>query len=652
VWQIARKEGNTYALSPKSHPTHVLAAKAGGTKNGTLMVLEPDAGKPWQRWTLKANDTGSITLLAVHDPSKGLDDFGGHDTPGSRIDLWVYRPGDDHLEWVLKPLTGATVPPDIAKRPDPLVVMSTIKDFTFNDSKIFPGMQRNGSVFIPAQYDPTVPACVYVRQDGYNRGERKILEQLIADGDMPVTIGIFCRPGQLPAPMPGTLGRRNRCFEYDAVNDNYVRFLTEELLPYIAKEFDLNLSTSGNDRCIAGGSSGGIAAFVAAWNRPEAFSRVYANSGSFVAFRGGHEFPTLIRKTEPKPIRSYLTTGMRDMVNCAGDWYLLDQMMDKAMGFSGYDYVFHALDGGHVAGWMEHFPEAMRYIWKDWPAPVVAGAGAPRVRDVLLPGEDWTLAGEGFEDARGPASNAKGEVFFVDRGVNKIYKIGLDGKTTLFAKDGGQASALTVGPKGGVFTVSEETGKVLAYDESGGYREVAANVPGRHLLARPDGSLYVSGDKLWHIKAGKAEVVDTGLKRATGLAYRPDQWLLSVADGDSKWVYSYQIAEDGKLTNKERFFWLHVADWDDEAGAESLCYAKEGQLFVATRSGIQVCADDGPSQVILPMPDRSRVLGVCLGGPEGNTLFAFCGNKIWKRKIKLHGIGAYSPWEKVRNTPL
>ena len=136
---------------------------------------------------------------------------------------------------------------------------------------------------------------------------------------MPFTVGVFVRPGELPAPVPGTLGRRNRCFEYDAVNDNYVRFLVEELLPFVAKEFGLNLSTNGNDRCIAGGGSGGISAFNAAWQRPVAFSRVYANSGSFVAFRGGHEFPTLVCKTEPKPIRAYLTTGTHDMENCAGN---------------------------------------------------------------------------------------------------------------------------------------------------------------------------------------------------------------------------------------------------------------------------------------------------------------------------------------------
>ena len=217
---------------------------------------------------------------------------------------------------------------------------------------------------------------------------------------MPVTIGVFVRPGDLPATVKNTLGRRNRCFEYDGMGDNNARFFVEEILPFVAKKFDLKLSTSGNDRCIAGGSSGGITAFNAAWERPDAFSRVYANSGSFVAFRGGHEFPTLVRKFEAKPIRAYLTTGTNDMENCAGDWFLLDQEMDKALRFSGYDYVFRIIKGGHGAGYYDYFHEAMRFIWKDWPRPVQAGPSAPRVRDIILPEEKWQLVAQGCDDAR------------------------------------------------------------------------------------------------------------------------------------------------------------------------------------------------------------------------------------------------------------
>lgn len=459
--------------------------------------------------------------------------------------------------------------------------------------------------------------------------------------------------------MNGTLGRRNRDFEYDGVSSNNVRFLVDELLPFIAKEYQLNLSTDGNDRCISGGSSGGIAAFTAAWNRPDAFSRVYAASGSWVAFRGGHEFPMMVRKFEAKPIRSFLTTATRDMENVAGDWFLLDLEMDKALKFSGYDYQFRVIDGPHVAGYGEHWQEAMAFL-RGWPERVKAGTSSPRARDILVPGEDWQMLAEGFQSTRGPACNAEGEVFFADTSNNRIHRIGLDERVTEFVSDAGLAHCVTVGPDGSLFSISEKSGKLMQYDSQGNGTVVMDNIVGHSILARPDGSLYVTtnGEKshgpgtVWLIKEGKKSQVDADIKFATGMAYRPDQWLLSVAEGHSKWVYSYQINDDGTLKNKERFFHLHVADWDDDAGAESLCYSMEGRQFIATRSGIQISADDGPTQVIIPVPDGNRVTGVCLGGRDRDTMFAFCGNRIWKRKIRHHGMGAYTPWTKVGGTPL
>ena len=675
-WTLIPKGNNLYLIRPSYSSTLVLAVAGGKTENGAAIVLETESGKPWQLWSIKKNPNGSFSLVPKHAPEKGLDDFGGRKNAGAVQDLWEYNPGDEHLQWVLKPLAGAKVATfDMPNQnvgnfasPENPIPKGTTKEFSYTDSVIFPGTRRGGTVFIPAQYNAATPACVYVRQDGYNPKEKAMLEALIAAKEMPVTVGIFISPGDLPAPMKGTLGRRNRCLEYDGVGDNYVRFLTNELLPYVAITFDLKLSVSGNDRCIAGGSSGGIAAFNAAWERPDAFSRVYANSGSFVAFRGGHEFPTLIRKNEARPIRAYLTTGTHDMENCAGDWYLLDQEMDKALKFSGYDYFFRAMEGGHVAGWNENFPDAMRFIWKGWPEPVQAGKSAPRVRDVIGSGTGanagnegkWELAGEGYRDARGPCCNSKGEVFFVDTLNNKISRIGLDGKIEVFLSDAGQANSLTIGPKDELYTVSGSTGKIMCYDQAGKESVYAEGIRGQYILARPDGGLYVTSaeenpgetSKIWFLKDGKKTPLDSGIKLATGLAYRPDQWLLSVADGRSKWIYSYQIRPDGTLGNKERYFWLHVPDWEDDAGAESVCYAKEGQMFVATRMGIQVCADDGPTQAILPMPDRSRVFGVCLGGPQLNTLFAFCGNKVWKRVVKLHAMGAFSAWTKVNGSPL
>ena len=671
-WAILAKGNGYYSIKPSYDSVLVLAAAKGGVENGTDIVLETESGKPWQEWNVKKNDDGTYTLVPRHAPEKGLDHLGGKAVAGARIDLWTNNPGDRHLEWIIKPLAGTIgttasgtgeSPPSSYEPPvikPETILKGRIENFTFSKSAIFPGTVRQATVFIPAQYDGSKPACVYIKTDGFNPIEQTLLETMIAAKEIPVVIGVFVRPGELPPTVKNTLGRRNRCLEYDGVGESNVRFLVDELLPFVAKEYGLKLSNSGNDRCIAGGSSGGIAAFNAAWERPDAFSRVYANSGSFVAFRGGHEFPTLVRKFEAKPIRAFLTTGMRDMENCAGDWFLLDQEMDKALKFSGYDYSFRIINGGHVAGYYDYFREAMSYLWKGWPEPVKAGSSAPRVRDVILGDEPWRLVAKDRRDVRGPATNASGEVYFVEAGLDKIERIDLNGEIHEYLSKSDQADGLTFGADGRLYSVSSETGKILAYDASGKAIMIAEGIRGRHLLAIPGGGLYATdnGDKpgdsgsVWFVKDGKKTRVDTGLKYATGLAYRPDGWLLSAADGRSKWVYSYQINGDGTLMNKERFFWLHVPDWEDDAGAESVCYAGEGQMLVATRWGIQICADDGPTQAILPTPDRARVVGVCLGGRDRDTLFAFCGDKIWKRKVRIHGFGAFSARASVRGTPL
>ena len=677
-WIITPRGDNLYSIKLVSGSDLVLSAAKGAMAHGTAIVLEKDKGESWQLWELKKHESGFYSLIPKHAPQLGLDHFGGKQRPGAKIDLWTYKADDQHLQWIIKPLAGTVTPnanntleaestyviPEIKPADVPV---GEIKSFSFSSSMIYPGTVRDVTVFIPAQYDRSKPACVYVKTDGYNPHEKGILETLIATKEIPVTIGVFVRPGDLPATVKNTMGRRNRCFEYDGVGDHHVRFLVDELLPFIAEKFDLKMSTSGNDRCIAGGSSGGIAAFNAAWERPDAFSRVYANSGSFVAFRGGHEFPTLVRKFEAKPIRAFLTTGMRDMENCAGDWFLLDQEMDKSLRFSGYDYKFRTINGGHVAGYYENFSEAMSYIWKDWPEQVKAGPSAPRAQEVLVPGENWEMVSQVRKmEFGGATSNPKGEVLFVDPSDNKIRLIDVNGKVNEFLSDAGHASGLTVGSDGRLYTVSTRTGKVMSYLlRSDGSLDVEGRLdieglPSQYALATPGGGLYVTsnttnGQKsgtVWFVKDGKKMQVGTGLKFANGLAYRPDQWLLSVADGHSKWVHSFQINSDGSLTNQERFFWLHVPDWEDDAGAQSICYAKEGQMLVATRWGVQICADDGPTQVIIPLPDRSRIFGLCFGGKDFDTLFAFSDDKIWKRKLKLHGIGAFSPWMPARGSKL
>ena len=178
-WYITQGEGDFYAIRPASSQGLVLAAAKGGSKNGTAVVLERDRGEAWQRWTIKKNENGTYSLLPKHAPEKGLDNNGGKKTPGAKQGLWSYSPKDGHLQWMIRPLAGSAVaaetaaitytPPDLKPEEIP---QGVTKNCSFSQSAIFPGTERDVTVFIPAQYDGTKPACVYVKTDGYNPREK------------------------------------------------------------------------------------------------------------------------------------------------------------------------------------------------------------------------------------------------------------------------------------------------------------------------------------------------------------------------------------------------------------------------------------------------------------------------------------------------
>ena len=210
-------------------------------------------------------------------------------------------------------------------------------------STIFPGTVRDYWVYVPAQYDAKKPACVMVFQDG---GSYVNVKGSSACRSCSTTSSTRrkCRSrsasSSIRAKVPASgneKGRDNRSFEYDTLSDQYVRFLEKEILPEVAKKYNLRKDAAG--RAICGISSGGICAFTAAWERPDLFSKVLSHVGSFTNIRGGDVYPGLIRKTkETKPIRVFLQDGSGDLDNDYGNWPLANQQMAAALKFAGYDY--------------------------------------------------------------------------------------------------------------------------------------------------------------------------------------------------------------------------------------------------------------------------------------------------------------------------
>jgi gluconolactonase len=130
------------------------------------------------------------------------------------------------------------------------------------------------------------------------------------------------------------------------------------------------------------------------------------------------------------------------------------------------------------------------------------------------------------------------------------------------------------------------------------------------------------------------------VRYANGVTLSPDQSLLYVADYRSHWIYSYSVQPDGTLANKQRFYWLHAPDTADDAGPDGIRCDRDGLLYVATRLGIQICDQTGKVQCIIPTPNR-RLSNLVFGGEKFDTLFATCGDKVFKRKLQTTGATAW-----------
>ena len=315
--------------------------------------------------------------------------------------------------------------PAVAQR-QPGVATGTLSGKLTLRSTVYDGMVSDYWIYVPAQYEPTKPAAVMVFQDGEGYLNREgdhpalnVLDNLIAAGKLPVIIGIFTNPGDI-AGAPGTptykfvdgysqkwhrsLRDAMRSTEYDTVSDRYPRFLRDELIPEVAKRY--NLRPDAYSHAITGLSSGGICAFNAAGQMPDEFARVITWIGSFTAIQwhedpgvpdGGQDYPDKVLREGHRDLRVWLQDGSNDQENPDyGSWPLDNIRMANALKLKGYDFRFSFGTGPHTAneGGAE-FADEMLWLWRGYnaaskretfvKAPAAATAPPNRVRIVHRP---------------------------------------------------------------------------------------------------------------------------------------------------------------------------------------------------------------------------------------------------------------------------
>ncbi len=254
-------------------------------------------------------------------------------------------------------------------------------------SKVYPGTQHTYWVYVPAQYDPATPASLMIFNDGQafkdpdgDMRAQNVLDNLIYRREIPVMLAVFINPGRTPGqPEPNAHEwgdhTTNRPTEYNTPDDKYARVITDELMPALIRDY--NISKDPDRHGIGGSSSGAIAAFMVAWERPNDFRKVLSNVGSFVNLRGGDVYPERILDSPKKPIRIFLCDGRNDNRGVRPgnprydqrlDWFYQNVRMMKALTEKGYDVNYTwgiNLHGQKFGGAI--LPDMMRWLWRDAP---------------------------------------------------------------------------------------------------------------------------------------------------------------------------------------------------------------------------------------------------------------------------------------------
>ena len=441
---------------------------------------------------------------------------------------------------------NAKYPKDPAFAPLQKSDMGETITFTMENSKIYAGTSREITVYVPKEYTGKEPACLLVCLDGVLFNAITVMQNLISSGEMPVTIGLFVQPGVIYARSGAQkrVQRYNRSNEFDRVDGTFARFLEEEVLPLVATlkcsgGQPLLISSNPNNRAITGASSGAICAFSAAWFRPDLFRRVYSSVGTFVSMRGGNQYPWIIRKTEPKPLRIYLQDGVNDAWNpLFGEWWEANQLMESALDFAGYELFFKWDRGGHsIKHGTALFPDAMRWLWRGWPAAVECGCSRNDMLQALLPEQQAAQRSQPWQ---------------------------------------------------------------------------------RCSLTAEERALF-------------EEACKSPLE-----AISPGGWSKAVAQKGSMWIYSYTAnnpgSPDTEWENGLEFYYLHSAP-------NQIAFDTEGNLYVASEIGIQVCDHNGRVRAILNGPKGSveRMLFI------GNRLIVESGGELFCRELRA--AGSRNPFE-------
>ena len=263
------------------------------------------------------------------------------------------------------------------------------------------------------------------------------------------------------------------------------------------------------------------------------------------------------------------------------------------------------------------------------------------ITQVLKPGADWEVVSEGHEFTEGPATDAKGRVYFSDVRANRIYRIELDGSVEDFARNTARTNGLMVGPDGRLYGCRMGDRQIVAYNADGTHDVLVDDVDSNDIVVASSGEIYWSdpkGERVWYRSTdGEHRVVARGF-RPNGLILWPGETTLVVTDSDQPHLWTYRVEPDGSLAFPEKYYLpLQLPSGKEKPGSDGMTVDSDGRLYVATHAGLQMFDPTGRLGGTILKPQNKFMSNATFGGPGFKTLYVTCSDKVYRRDTKPTG---------------
>ncbi|MCE2612680.1 SMP-30/gluconolactonase/LRE family protein [Flavobacteriaceae bacterium D16] len=292
-----------------------------------------------------------------------------------------------------------------------------------------------------------------------------------------------------------------------------------------------------------------------------------------------------------------------------------------------------------------------------FPGRVVRGPGWNEGNDTSLirEGAELKLVSDAYSFTEGPAVDTYGNVYFTDQPNNQILKWSVENEEVgVFMKPAGRANGLYFDNQGKLLAAADEKFELwrIDVDKPGEVEVLLSQFEGKNLngpndiWVGPKGGIYftdpyyqrpwwdrsakeIEQERVYYLPKGSREpvIVVDDFVQPNGIIGSADGKKLYIADIGDKKTYSYDIRDNGMLTNKKLLAPM---------GSDGMTLDIKGNLYL-TGNGVTVFNPEGKKILHIPVP-QDWTANVTFGGKDQKTLFITAMNSLYTLDMNVNGI--------------